>query len=79
MKSDLVKLRHARSTKDFPGLKLEDNEFVELVIRRSKIGLILIWAGMALGGIVLMAALFLIMRMEDSSPAFSADASAKSF
>ena len=60
MKNDLVKLRHARSTKDFPGLKLEDNEFVELVIRRSKIGLILIWAGMALGGIVLMAMLFLI-------------------
>lgn len=79
MKNDLVKLRHARSTKDFPGLKLEDNEFVELVIRRSKIGLILIWAGMALGCIVLLALLFLIMQASEGGLAFRVDASAKSF
>lgn len=79
MKNDLVKLRHARSTKDFPGLKLEDNEFVELVIRRSKIGLILIWAGMALGCIILLAALFLIMQGGDGNALFRMDNSAKSF
>ena len=79
MKNDLVRLRHARSTKDFPGLKLEDNEFVELVSRRSNIGLILIWAGMAVGCIVLLAMLFLIMRAEDNAMLFRVDASAKSF
>lgn len=43
MKEDLVKLHHARSQKDFPGLNLEDGEYVELVIRRAPIGVTVIW------------------------------------
>ncbi len=43
MKPELVKLHHARSSKDFPELRLEENEFVELAIQRSKLGIILIW------------------------------------
>ena len=35
MKSDIVKLRHERSQKEYPQLALEDDEFVELVINRS--------------------------------------------
>ncbi len=53
MKKDLVRLRHARSTKDFPGLKLESDEYVELSIRRSPVGLILMWTGEVVGFIFL--------------------------
>ncbi len=43
MKASLVRIRHARSKKDFPFLSLEDGEYVELAIARTKAGLILIW------------------------------------
>ena len=43
MKEDLVKLHHARSQKDFPGLNLEEGEYVEFDIHRAPIGLTLIW------------------------------------
>ena len=29
MDNNLAKIRHERSVKDFPGLKLEDDEYVE--------------------------------------------------
>lgn len=44
MKSSLVRIRHARSKNDFPFLSLEEGEYVELAITRSKAGLIIIWA-----------------------------------
>jgi len=40
-----MRIRHARSKKDFPYLSLEEHEYVELAIMRSKKGLIAIWAG----------------------------------
>lgn len=61
MKKDLVRLRHARSTKDFPGLKLESDEYVELAIKRSPVGLILIWAGEAAAFIIFGVVLVLMM------------------
>lgn len=45
MKPSLSRIRHARSKQDFPYLKLEEHEYVELLITRSKKGLILIWMG----------------------------------
>lgn len=53
MKEDLVNLHHARSEQDFPELKLEDDEFVELAFRRVRIGVMLIWAGVILGVLAL--------------------------
>lgn len=44
MREDLAKLHHARSKKDYPELDLEEDEFVELDIRRSKYGVLGIWA-----------------------------------
>lgn len=63
MKSDMIELRHARSRKDFPEIKLEENEFVKLVIRRSPIYLVLIWAG----EIVATAALLVLLVFLSSS------------
>ena len=53
MKSSLVRIRHARSKKDFPFLSLEEGEYVELAITRSKVGLILIWVVVILAIVLL--------------------------
>lgn len=57
MKEDVVKLRHERSLKDYPGLALEDDEYVELAINRSKAGLVLIW------GIVILLSLIMAVSI----------------
>ena len=54
MKPAFEKLRIARSQKDFPDLRLEDGEYVELVLRRSNYGYAAIWAGVALGSLTLL-------------------------
>jgi len=60
VKSDLSKLRHARSKKDFPEITLLDDEYVVLKVSRSPIIPILIWAGVAFAGFMLIAAAILI-------------------
>ncbi len=45
MKTSLARIRHARSKQEFPFLPLEEGEYVELSIERSKLGLVLIWGG----------------------------------
>ena len=60
MKQELVKLHHARSAKDFPELRLEENEFVELAIYRSKVGLIFIWGAAIIGYIALLIAIIFL-------------------
>ena len=60
MKQELIKLHHARSEKDFPELRLEENEFVELAIQRSKIGLFFIWGAAIIGYIALIVAVIFL-------------------
>ena len=57
MKQELIQLHHARSKKDFPELRLEENEYVELAIQRSQIGLVIIWGAAAVGYLALLIAL----------------------
>ena len=54
MDENLAKIRHERSRKDFPGLSLEEGEFVEFAFSRAKIILMMIMIGMALGVIVVL-------------------------
>ena len=79
MKSELVKLRHMRSVKDFPDLKLEENEYVELAIHRSKVGVILIMAGEAISFIITLVLLALLAHGGSSSAVFNLDQSGRSF
>ena len=51
MNESLKSLRHARSAKDYPGLKLEDDEYVEVAMGRAKICFAVIWGGMILGAL----------------------------
>lgn len=60
MKKELVKLHHVRSKKDFPELKLEENEYVELAIQRSKLGIIFIWGAAGIGYLALLVALIFL-------------------
>ena len=60
MDDNLVKIRHARSKKDFPFLKLEDDEWVEFSFRRSWLCLMAIFGGVAVGLVVILLAFLLI-------------------
>ena len=61
MDENLAKIRHERSKKDFPGLSLEDGEYVELSFRRARICLLMIIGGMAFGVIVILLATLLTL------------------
>ena len=61
MDENLAKIRHERSKNDFPGLSLEDNEYVELSFRRARICLLMIIGGMAFGVIVILLATLLTL------------------
>lgn len=54
MDENLAKIRHERSKKDFPGLSLEEGEYVEYAFRRARILLLMILGGTALGVIVIL-------------------------
>ena len=72
MKKELLKLHHARSAKDFPELKLEENEFVELAITRSRLGIVLMWGAAAFGYLILfIALLFLEFNVNDATVALN--------
>lgn len=65
MDNNLAKIRHERSLKDFPNLKIEDGEYVEFAFMRAKICLLMILGGTALGLILILIA-FLIVLMGQS-------------
>ena len=54
MDANLVKIRHERSLKDFPNLRLEDDEYVEFAFMRARICLLMIFGGMIAGLIVIL-------------------------
>ena len=65
MDEGLAKIRHDRSKKDFPFLKLDDDEYVEFAFSRAKICLFVIFGGVALGLIfILLVFLFVLMGQQ---------------
>jgi len=60
MKEELAQVKHARSVKDYPDLDLEPDEHVVLHLKRSRIGVVAIWAMVALCIVVLSVALIII-------------------
>ena len=65
MDEALVKIRHERSKRDFPGLKLDEDEYVEFFFRRAKVCLGMIWGATAFGLIAVLLA-FLVVIMGQS-------------
>ena len=60
MKEELAQVKHARSAKDYPDINLEPDEYIVLHLKRSRIGIIAIWAMVAFCIIVLSVALIMI-------------------
>jgi len=80
MKMDLADLRHARSRKDFPELTLEKDEYVELAVSRSKVGLVLIWGGVIIGILAVTIVVLLASAVDmDDNLLFKASGSAKRY
>ena len=65
MDESLTKIRHERSKKDFPGLKLEDGEYVEFAFKRARICLLAILVGIVISVIVILLG-FLLALMGQS-------------
>ena len=61
MDESLTKIRHERSKKDFPTLKLEDDEYVEFAFKRARICLLAILAGIAASLILILLAFLLVL------------------
>ncbi len=65
MDEGLATIRHDRSKRDFPTLKLEDDEYVEYAFKRARVSLFLTLAGLGLGMIaILFVFLILILGQE---------------
>lgn len=60
MDEGLVKIRNARSRKDFAFLNLDDDEYVEFAFSRAKICQFMIFGGVA-GGLILILSSFLMI------------------
>ncbi|MBR2543051.1 PH domain-containing protein [Candidatus Saccharibacteria bacterium] len=61
MDKNLARIRHERSLRDFPNLRLEDDEYVEFAFMRSKICLKMIFGGMVAGLVVILLGFLLIL------------------
>ena len=61
MKEELKKIHQAKSQQKFPGVDLEEGEFVEVYIERSRKGLLLIWAGEVVGFVILTIILVMLL------------------
>lgn len=61
MDKPLAKIRHERSKKDFPGLRLEDDEYVEFAFKRAKICIMMIWGCVFIGLIVVLLSFLLTL------------------
>lgn len=66
MDESLAKIRHERSKKDFPGVSLEEGEYIEFAFSRAKIILALILGGTAFGVIVVLLAFLVALLGQDS-------------
>lgn len=65
MNESFTNIRHERSKKDFPHLKLEDGEYVELAFSRAKIYLMAVLGG-AIASFVILLLVFVIVMSTGS-------------
>lgn len=66
MDEGLAKIRHSRSKKDFPFLKLEDDEYVEFSFMRARSYLNLLLGGLAVGLVIVLLVFLLVMVSQPS-------------
>ena len=59
MDESLTQIRHERSRKDFPYLRLEEDEYVEFAFKRARVCLFMILGGVTLAIIIILLAFLL--------------------
>jgi len=67
MDEGLIKIRHARSKKDFPFLKLEDDEYVVFSFKRAKICLMLMMGTFGFLAIAILISILLVPLIRNTS------------
>ena len=65
MDENLARIRHERSKKDYPNLRLEEGEYVEFAFSRAKVVLMMIIVGMSFGVIVVLLAFLIALLGQD--------------
>lgn len=65
MDENLAKIRHERSKRDFPSLKLDEGEYVEFFFKRAKICLKLIWWATFSGLVIVLVGFLLVLINQD--------------
>lgn len=66
MDEGLLKIRHDKSKKDYPFLKLEDGEYVEFAFQRARISLLAILFEIAVGLVVVLMAFLLVLMGQNT-------------
>ncbi len=66
MDESLIKIRNARSRKDFPFLKLDDDEYVEFAFRRARIHLFLVLGGLGAGFAIVLLAFLMVVASQST-------------
>ena len=61
MDGSLTQVRHQRSQKDFPSLKLDDDEYVEFAFKRAKICLVMIIGAVFVALAIILLAFLLVL------------------
>lgn len=61
MDENLAKIRHERSKKDFPDLRIDEDEYVEFAFRRAKVCLMMIICGTGIATIIVLLAFLLVL------------------
>ena len=65
MDKPLAKIRHERSKQDFPDLKLDEDEYVEVALKRARVCLWMIFCGVSLAIIIILLAFLLTIIGQD--------------
>ena len=66
MDENLARIRHERSKKDFPGLKLDEGEYVEFFFKRAKIVLKMIWWSTFAGLVIVLVGFLIVVMQQDA-------------
>ena len=66
MDENLIRIRHERSKKDFPYLKLEDDEFVEFAFKRARICYLAFFGALSAGAIIILLVFLMVLLNLDS-------------
>lgn len=66
MDEGLIKIRHARSKKDFPFLKLEEDEYVEFSFKRARICLAMMMGGFIVALVIILVGFLTVLFNQGS-------------